>query len=465
MKNLRAFDITSGPFIITVAGLIIIGLAGFGIGQHGLGYRGIIAGLLALAGLVLVIAGERGLTTGILLWVWMFVIGFRTIHITSAFPLHPLEIFISALLLLILLKVSVMERRRVVWPIPGLLWVFSIFWIWGWLRGVLDGRHWDVMLSEALNFVMFFPVFMVTGHILENRANWRSLVGAFVSVGTAIALLGLVEYLFPGVRNLFPGYVAADTTYIAQGGFVRASYVFWGNPVATFICAFALPLLIPMWEWWPQLMARGLLIGSAVILVAGIYIGGFRSLWLLLGVALIVLLYISRGLWGALAASFSLGVLYVVLPETGQSRLLLAVSALRGDFQDSSSFDRWQRVVGAAQSILSHPEGQGWSAAGWVHNDFLQVAVNLGLIAGVIFLLWYLRTLIGLWRQWRRQPADSLTLALFTSFFILGGLFLSQPMIVLPQLALPAWLVWALAEIHLRQSGPLAAGAVPVADK
>jgi len=54
---------------------------------------------------------------------------------------------------------------------------------------------------------------------------------------------------------------------------------------------------------------------------------------------------------------------------------------------------------------------------------------------------------------------------LFTSFFILGGLFLSQPMIVLPQLALPAWLVWALAEIHLRQSGPLAAGAVPVADK
>jgi O-antigen ligase len=90
-----------------------------------------------------------------------------------------------------------------------------------------------------------------------------------------------------------------------------------------------------------------------------------------------------------------------------------------------------------------------------VHNDFLVVAVQLGLLAGLLFAGAYLMTL---WRMWLRlrqctshDEQGTLGFALLLSLVAVGGNLATHPIAVLPQLALPVWLIWILAEIWMRQ--------------
>jgi O-antigen ligase len=118
-------------------------------------------------------------------------------------------------------------------------------------------------------------------------------------------------------------------------------------------------------------------------------------------------------------------------------------------------------------SVIETPFGRGWSSAGWVHSDFLQVAANLGLIAGLIFLGGYIYTLLRFGRRllpYLREPEQGdLGLSLLLAFVAAGGLLATQGVEVLPQLVLPVWFVWTLVEVWLHQTPDLlVASAAPV---
>ena len=265
-----------------------------------------------------------------------------------------------------------------------------------------------------------------------------------------ISLLGVLEYFFPGLGRLLPAYVGSDTEFLAEGGFYRATFSFWGSPAATFVSALALPFVWPLWQLWRGALVRVGLAASVAIQILGIYIGGYRSLWGLVGFVFVVLIVRRKGLIGVIMSAAGAGLAYQLLPQLGQSRFQTLLSALQGNFQDSSALNRWQRLVGAFTVVVHQPWGLGWAGAGWVHSDFLQVAANLGLLAGVLFLAWYLSTLVRLWRLAAQRPDDALTLGLLGGYMVAGGLLVSQGVEVLPQLALPVWFVWALAEARLR---------------
>ncbi|MFS8084623.1 MAG: hypothetical protein ACMG6H_03270, partial [Acidobacteriota bacterium] len=92
----------------------------------------------------------------------------------------------------------------------------------------------------------------------------------------------------------------------------------------------------------------------------------------------------------------------------------------------------------------------------WVHSDFLQVAVNLGVIGGLIFFAGCLYTLMRVARRLlpnlRNPRQGDLGLSLFLSFMAVVGLLAMEGVTVLPQLVLPVWFVWALTEVWLRQT-------------
>jgi O-antigen ligase len=111
---------------------------------------------------------------------------------------------------------------------------------------------------------------------------------------------------------------------------------------------------------------------------------------------------------------------------------------------------RLGRTQGALYAILQNPLGLGWSGAGLVHNDYLQITADLGIVPGILFILWYLRTLISVSRAFYKSP-NPLMHALVGAFMLCGGLFLTQPMVQLPQYAAPIWFVWALVETELGQ--------------
>src|SRR5262249_27924137 len=119
----------------------------------------------------------------------------------------------------------------------------------------------------------------------------------------------------------------------------------------------------------------------------------------------------------------------------------------------------WQRAREAWETSQREPFGHGWATAGWVHSDLLEVAENLGVVPALLFGGAYL---VGLWRLGRRVwtglrsgvqgDLAHLGLPFLLSYPALGGFLVMECLIVLPQLVLPGWLIWVLAEIWLRQT-------------
>jgi hypothetical protein len=79
----------------------------------------------------------------------------------------------------------------------------------------------------------------------------------------------------------------------------------------------------------------------------------------------------------------------------------------------------------------------------------------MGLLAGFVFLGAYVFRLRVVWAH-TRVPGDegnhsNFGFGLLLSFGTAGWLLTTQNVLVLPQLALPVWLVWVFVEIWLKQ--------------
>jgi hypothetical protein len=270
--------------------------------------------------------------------------------------------------------------------------------------------------------------------------------------------MGVVEYWFPAVEKIFPAFIRAAKPEVTADGFVRGQFSFWGGSQATFICVLALPgaiFLTALWRGWIRRMA---IVAGAVVQLMAIYIGGYRSVWFVLLIQVLAACVLRLKKHGVAVALLVLVVAvggYQFIPNTNE-RLITGLAALRGNPIDHSAQDRKERALEAVNGIIESPFGRGWSSAGWVHSDFLQVAANLGIIAGLIFLAGYFYTLMRIVREmptWLRATAQGdLGLSLLLSFVGAGGLLAMQGVEVLPQMVLPVWFTWSLVDIWLRQT-------------
>jgi hypothetical protein len=335
------------------------------------------------------------------------------------------------------------------------------FWVLAWWPLIVGDAPWDKMLNEFRDFLLLVPLMIVASVVLQRESYWRSLLLAFFVASTWIALMGVVEYWFPGVEKFFPAFIHAAKPMEAADGFVRAQFSFWGGSQATFICVLALPGALALATWWPRWLPRLAIVVAAVLQILAIYIGGYRSVWLVLLVQVVLACLLRLKKHGVAIALLCLivGVTgYQFIPKTDE-RVNSGIAALRGAPIDHSAQDRKNRALEAIDQTFESPFGSGWNSAGWVHSDFLQVAANLGIIAGVIFLGGYLYTLQRLLRRmvpWLRISGNGdLALSLFLSFIAAGAHLTLQGVQVLPQMVLPVWFVWTLVEVWLRQTPDL----------
>jgi hypothetical protein len=407
--------------------------------------------------LVIVAAGGRSLELGLVIWVALFVLGYRTIQLTPFFRLHPLVvlIFFLGVLFIIQPRLPAVPRLQLSASIQTLLFIGLIFWVNGWLQGLLRGRRWDLMITEALNFLLLPIIFGMVWIVTRSPSMWKTLIRTFFGAGAVISALGTLEYAFPELgRFTIAGLIQTDQLIYTAGitGFQRATFAFWGAPAAAFICLLTLPMVIPCLRWARNPLAKAGVLGGFALHLIAIYISGYRSLWLLTGVILVVALLSRRNLivmtFGALLIALGIS----LVPEQGQERFVHSVEVLQGNAWDGSIETREQRLITTLGVALSFPLGVGWGGTGWSHSDFVQVAGNLGLAAGVAFLGWYLLTLFRVWRVQQQNVTDPLLLGLLCSLLAVGGVLLLQGVQVLPQLALPCWFVWAAAHHYAKQA-------------
>jgi len=426
------------------------------LGRQGPSYKEVMIAFGALIMAVIVFGRELGIRYGFVLWVLTLTLGYRTVAVTPDLAIHPSEILLWILLICILAQRRLVSSARLTFPVW--LWIFIPFCVLAWWPMISGGAPWDRMLNEFRNFLLFVPLVIVAAIVLQRERYWRYLMLAFFAAGSLIALMGILEYWFPQVIALFPAFVGKATPTVTEEGFVRAQFAFWGGPPATFICALALPAAIVLAQWWRRWLQRAAIVFASVLQVLAIYIGGYRSIWLILIFQVMAACVLRLRKQGAIIALLCVVISvggYELIPRTSE-RAMSGISALQGHPTDSSATGRKNRALAAFESAVDAPFGTGWSSAGWVHSDFLQVFVNLGVIAGLIFFGGCAYTLLRLGRRLlpdlRNRQFGDLGLSLFLSFIAVLGILAMEGVTVLPQLVLPVWFVWALTEVWLRQT-------------
>lgn len=432
--------------------LPLLAVSSWYIVARGVSFREIIVLLMVVVILLVLTGGQRALYIGLLFWVLLLGLGYRTIEVTGGLRLHPLEILLWGLMPLLL----IMRRRSrlqmgPLW-LPRWVWLFIPFWAWGWVTGLSAGRHWISILSEFKNFVVLIPLFLLVEVVLHEQRNWRPVVLFFFIASTWIAGMGLVEFFFPGVQGILPGFSSNPYATLVAGGFQRASFSFWGASAATFICVLAVPMILPLWPWYPGVGQRILFLLAAGAQIFAVYLGGYRSMWILLAVEILIWVLLRFGLLPGGLLLLPLGYFYQFLPVETQDRAMSVLLTLEGVATDNSTLTRLSRAMASLQEALSNPLGIGWAGSGWTHSDFSQVTANLGILAGLLFLGAWLVTLFRLWSNLRGTRTE-LNRALLLSFLACGGLLAVQGVGVLPQLILPVWFVWALVELQLKTTG------------
>jgi hypothetical protein len=441
---------------LMAAGVVAVDLYAVG---KGLSYRELIVVFAALIGGIVVFGREGGIRFGFVLWALTLAMGYRSLHYTKDLTIHPAEILLWLLFVCILAQRELVAITRITFPFW--MWLLVPFCVLAWWPLIAGDAPWDKMLNEFRAFLLFVPLMIVGSAVLQRPRYWRYVLLAFFFASTWIALMGVIEYWFPEVTKLFPAFMSQPNPLTTADGFSRAQFSFWGGATATFVCVLALPSAIALARWWPNWFHRTAIAAASALQILAIYIGGYRSLWLLLLIQVVIacLLGIRKG--GAAVAVLCLLVAlvgYQFIPYTSE-RAFSGIAALQGRPIDSSAVDRFDRAVGAFNQAYHSPFGSGWSSAGWVHSDFLQVAVNLGIIAGLIFLGGYIYTLLRMGRRvlpyLRSGKQGDLGFTLLLMFVAAGGLLAMEGVEVLPQFILPVWFVWVLVEVWLQQTPDL----------
>ena len=357
----------SKSLLLALVGFLLVGTAvAFYLDKQGLSYKELIVGVGALIIAIIVFGGQRGIQFGLVLWVLTLALGYRTVEITPDLRLHPSEILIWVLLAFILVQRHLDSTTL---TFPFWLWMMVPFWVLAWWPLVVGDAPWDKMLNEFRDFLLLVPLMIVVSVVLRSESYWRRLLLAFFLASTWIALMGVLEYWFPSLEKLFPAFIHAAKAEQTADGFVRAQFSFWGGSQATFICVLALPASLALASWWRNALPRMAIIVAAVLQILAIYIGGYRSVWLVLLIQVVVASFLRLKKHGVAIAVLCVivgGVGYQFIPKT-EERVLSGIAALKGAPIDHSAQDRKDRAMEAFSQTLQTPFGGGWgSAAGCI---------------------------------------------------------------------------------------------------
>lgn len=241
--------------LITPIILLLSILVGYITATQGLNYRLIMIFGALIIGAITLILGEKGIRIGFIGWLVMFSLGYRTLSfettyltgnslstlVKSRFQIHPLVVLIFLLWILIIIQSSGSVRFSSKSILPGILWIFCVFWVWGLILGGLKGIEIKDMLSDLLNFLIIIPVFVTSQFVLKKKQFWKFSLLIFYLTSTFIALMGAIEYLFPQVKTRFAGFFTSVNSVIDSVGFARAAFSFWGSPIAIFVIILSLP--------------------------------------------------------------------------------------------------------------------------------------------------------------------------------------------------------------------------------
>jgi O-antigen ligase len=288
----------------------------------------------------------------------------------------------------------------------------------------------ELSVRRALSYTQLFLIVCVVYHSVQNEEDYRTMLSAYV-LGAYVGLAGLAYSYFNGV-------VSGDGRYSAPG--------FDPNDLAVTL-ALGIPMacyleLTSGRRQWLFYLYTPLTIG-AVMLTAS------RGGAVAVGASLMFLVFIWRGLprrrkFKYVGLGLVCGTL-LFLMWTNLSVRRLATFVEQVSSRDlNGRVDVWEVAVAAFQAnpVFGVGSGSFSTAVGGsrgmsraVHNTFLGVLVEQGLVGLAILLM----ILLGLWKKaWRAPPLESRLWLVLLFTWTLGASSLSW------ENRETTWLIWAL---------------------
>ncbi|MFZ1728670.1 MAG: hypothetical protein WAV84_00960 [Bacteroidota bacterium] len=404
---------------------------------------------MALFILSILLGGSRSIETGFIWMIGWFAIGYNSYPIEGILRIHGLDVIAMMLVFYYMFR----GNRYFGSVHSNEFRVFTVFLllisVYGAVIAALGGIPWFIIVNEMKNYMLGIPVFYFLPGLLSKEGFLKKFMRAMIFAGLLIAI--------PGIIDFHLGYFSAGSIW--GDGFDRALFPIWGTPMAVLVLTLCYQSHFALLGEVRRRSAKLQLYFSIGIHLYAIYLSGTRNMWLAVLLSLCYMVYLRFGVWrGAIVLAIVVA-LFSLLPEAAESRMTSFYMLHEGEgvitakAYDSSGAKREARMEVAWAQLSDVPLGGGWGYAGWVHSDFLQLAVNVGIIPGLIFLLFYLRVAIRiLWTARRKSEKElglwsTLSGYAITIFLLLAFGGVSQ----LIQYMMPVWVCLALLAAMLQR--------------
>ncbi|TAH53219.1 MAG: hypothetical protein EYC68_03790 [Chloroflexota bacterium] len=438
----RLFDARRIRFLVIIISLFAAIALGAIVASGDFGFREFVIFLLAVGTvLVILIPSERMLTLAFGLLVLTLALGWRTIAFSSELVVHPSEV-LAWLLFGLMLTRAVLYRETLPWKIPFWIPALLCFALLGALVAVTNAVRPDVIISEFKIFLALIPTYYVVKWFVTSPQRWERIANIGIGIGVYLAFLGMLDFFAPEVAQSLAGEGGASIQIGSVQGFERIMFVLYGTPLAGAVILVLLGFTLRQ-LFRPRLERRWRVLVFAAFLIQlfGIYITGYRGLYIAVAVLFILFAIVQRRGWLLVLGGLAM---LPFLPVEFDYRVLSLVDE---QYADTSQVKRLARASDALKLIQESPLfGHGLGSSGYVHSDFLQIGANLGIPALLVLLAGFASILLGLWRLahgrgWFAEYGAAMFAAIGAMLVPLAG----EGMIVFIQVMMPIWFVLMMA--------------------
>ena len=412
-----------------------------------------------LIGIRSILFTNNGLEKSLQWIILAFILGYRTFEPIPGLKLHPIEIFIYASIIRI-----IVSGPPKYFKMPINISLLGIFFSTFFIVDCLS-RYNQYVLLEFKNSIVLFMLFFIIQHIQIKKVYFIKLLKIYLFSTSIISILGILELLFPSTLAAVFGFQNEYAVLSENILFLRLKFLFWGSHLAANLIPPAFPILLLLKaEKDPLVKNTYFLTFMVIINLFAIYLSGNRISWLVFTVFLVLTIFQYRGYLIPYMKTYALLVTIAfvayIYSQPVEGRYISTFKALTGEIDtrfDSSGGVRLARAKIAMASIASHPLGTGWGSQGWVHSDVLQIAATIGIIPGFLFIFAPMLLLIKTYRYYLIAVPGQKTV-----FFTLCGLLIFMIIslglngnILLVQCGAPLYLFWVIADSYLRSYNQL----------
>lgn len=316
------------------------------------------------------------------------ILGWRGISLTSSVTVYPAEVFIWIGFFLFFSKLIVFDKAKIGFKPSYEYVMLLVLGLAGILVAVNNNHSLGSSISEAKTFLLFIPIAVLLRSVVKSKEDVYYYVKVLLVSGIFVAALGIFERFVPFAAEtlsfIFPAPIQIRYNFGTSGAVELANFSFWGGSIVSVI-------FVPFVGLWlvPLQMTKGpkkaLWILAGMAIFAGILVSGYRSAWLGAASALVGFLFVGRK-QNALFLILIILIAFSILPTGYVDRV--ETIYLLDQSGDTALIRRGNALTDGFQSILDKPIlGTGWNSR-VVFNDWIYIAVALGIPALLIFLAW-----------------------------------------------------------------------------